>query len=113
MRESCIKCIKWKSLESAPMQLEPEFIGIDEAIRLSDLSRSEIYRRLSTGQLKAVRGGRKTLIVRENYTQMCKLIGEEEEIRFTPPPRRTAEEKARQIEEISRGSDGFEALVRG
>ena len=79
------------------MQLEPEFIGIDEAIRLSDLSRSEIYRRLSTSQLKAVRGGRKTLIVYETFKQMCKLMREEKEIRFTPPPRRKGDKLLAEI----------------
>jgi hypothetical protein len=89
-----------QNLESPPMLLEPEFIGIDEAIRLSDLSRSEIYRRLSAGQLKAVRGGRKTLIVYESFKQMCKLMREEGEIRFSPSPRQRTQEET---EEILRG----------
>jgi hypothetical protein len=84
------------------MLLEPEFIGIDDAVRVSDLSRSEIYRRLAAGQLKAVRGGRKTLIVYESFKEMCRQMREEQQIKFTPPPR-TQEDKARQTEEILRG----------
>ena len=86
------------------MLLEPEFIGIDEAVRISDLSRSEIYRRLSAGQLKAVRGGRKTLIIYESFKQMCQQMREEQQIKLTPPPSpRTQEDRTRQAEEILGG----------
>lgn len=43
--------------------IEPFAISINEAVRVSGLSRSEIYRRLSDGRLDAIKPSRSTLIL--------------------------------------------------
>ena len=43
--------------------LEPIAAAIPEACRISGLSRSEIYRRLATGDIRAVKSGARTLIL--------------------------------------------------
>jgi hypothetical protein len=45
---------------------EPLTVTIPEAVRLSGLSRSELYRRLSDGQVRAVKAGSRTLIVMDS-----------------------------------------------
>ena len=42
---------------------QPLTVTIPEAVRLSGLSRSEIYRRLGTGDIEARKSGSRTLIV--------------------------------------------------
>jgi hypothetical protein len=42
---------------------QPLTVTIAEAIRLSGLSRSEVYRRLSAGDIQARKSGNRTLIV--------------------------------------------------
>ena len=42
---------------------EPLLVTIREAVRLSGLSRTEIYRRLAAGSLEARKSGTRTLIV--------------------------------------------------
>ena len=46
--------------------LEPVTAPIQDACLLSGLSRSEIYRRLAAGDIRAVKSGSRTLIVMES-----------------------------------------------
>jgi hypothetical protein len=39
---------------------------IPEAVRISGLSRSEIYRRLATGDIRAIKSGSRTLILMDS-----------------------------------------------
>jgi hypothetical protein len=50
-------------MQSSASQATPLTITIPEAVRLSGLSRSEIYRRLGAGDIKARKSGSRTLIV--------------------------------------------------
>ena len=43
--------------------IEPLALSINEAVRVSGLSRSEIYRLLASDRIKAVKSGRTTLVV--------------------------------------------------
>ena len=43
--------------------VQPLTVTIHEAVRLSGLSRSELYRQLSTGRVQARKSGARTLIV--------------------------------------------------
>jgi helix-turn-helix protein len=43
--------------------IEPIAVTIPDAIRISGLSRSEIYRRLAAGDLEAIKSGARTLIL--------------------------------------------------
>jgi hypothetical protein len=45
---------------------DPLAVGIAEAVRLSALSRSAIYRELAAGNLRAVKHGTKTLILMDS-----------------------------------------------
>ena len=42
---------------------EPIAVPVLEAVRLSGISRSELYRRLAAGDIRAVKSGSRTLIV--------------------------------------------------
>jgi hypothetical protein len=42
---------------------EPWAIPIMEAVRLSGLSRSEIYKRMAAGQIEAIKSGSRTLVL--------------------------------------------------
>jgi hypothetical protein len=42
---------------------DPLAVPIPEAVRLSGLSRSELYRRLASGHVRAVKSGARTLIL--------------------------------------------------
>lgn len=48
------------------MNIEPLAATIPDAVRLSGLSRSEIYRRLAAGDIRAVKNGGRTLILMES-----------------------------------------------
>jgi predicted DNA-binding transcriptional regulator AlpA len=48
---------------------QPLAVTIPEAVRLSGLSRSEIYRRLSTRDIEARKSGSRTLIVWESLKE--------------------------------------------
>jgi hypothetical protein len=48
---------------SAIARLEPIAAAIPDACRVSGLSRSEIYRRLAAGDIRAVKSGARTLIL--------------------------------------------------
>ena len=50
-------------MQNAASRLDPIALPISEACKVSGISRSEIYRRLATGQLQAVKSGRTTLIL--------------------------------------------------
>lgn len=45
---------------------EPLAVRIPDAVRISGLSRSEIYRRIAAGDIRAIKSGRRTLIPMES-----------------------------------------------
>jgi len=45
---------------------EPLAVPLSEAVRLTGLSRSELYRRLANGQIQAVKAGVRTLVVMQS-----------------------------------------------
>jgi hypothetical protein len=46
--------------------IPPLAVTIPEAVRLSGISRSELYRRLAAGQVRAVKSGTRTLILMDS-----------------------------------------------
>jgi hypothetical protein len=48
------------------VRIDPLAVPIPEAVRLSGLSRSELYRRLATGHVHAVKSGTRTLILMDS-----------------------------------------------
>ena len=52
-----------RCLKGNGQSIEPITAPIPDASRVSGLSRSEIYRRLATGDIRAVKSGARTLIV--------------------------------------------------
>jgi excisionase family DNA binding protein len=52
-----------RRLKSGVSTIDPIAAPISEASRISGLSRSEIYRRLATGDIRAVKSGSRTLIL--------------------------------------------------
>jgi excisionase family DNA binding protein len=54
------------SQDRSPESTEPFTVTIREAARVSGLSRSEIYRRLAAGDLKAIKSGARTLVLMES-----------------------------------------------
>ena len=55
-----------RSLKSNGQPIEPITAPIPEASRISGLSRSEIYRRLAAGDIRAVKSGTRTLILMDS-----------------------------------------------
>jgi hypothetical protein len=53
-------------METEATRGRPLAVTILEAVRVSGLSRSEIYRRLSTGDIRAVKSGSRTLILMDS-----------------------------------------------
>lgn len=53
-------------MQTAPSRLDPITLSISEACKVSGISRSELYRRLASGQVCAVKSGRTTLILMES-----------------------------------------------
>ena len=51
---------------TAEPSITPLVMPVAEAIRFSGLSRSELYRRLAAGDLKAKKSGRKLLILADS-----------------------------------------------
>ena len=49
-----------------PLPLTPFACGIHEAVQFSGLSRSEIYRQLTRGDIHAIKSGTRTLILVES-----------------------------------------------
>ena len=43
--------------------VEPISVTVTDAVHLSGLSRSEVYRRLASGDIKAVKNGNRTLVL--------------------------------------------------
>ena len=54
--------------------LNPLFISLAEARTISGLSRSELYRRMAAGNIRAVKGGSRTLIVLESLIDHLKSL---------------------------------------
>lgn len=52
-----------RKMTTESLRIDPLAVPIPEAVRLSGISRSELYRRLATGQVRAVKSGARTLIV--------------------------------------------------
>lgn len=55
--------IEGRALKGGGSPVEPIAAPISDACRMSGLSRSEIYRRLATGDIRAVKSGSRTLIL--------------------------------------------------
>jgi hypothetical protein len=53
-------------MTTEPFRIDPLAVPIAEAVRLSGLSRSELYRRLATGHVRAVKSGARTLILMDS-----------------------------------------------
>jgi hypothetical protein len=49
--------------------LEPLAVTVDEGVRIIGRSRSEIYRKLASGELRAKKDGKRTLILFESLKQ--------------------------------------------
>ncbi len=54
------------SAPAAQRDIEPLALPICDAIRVSGLSRSEVYRRLAAGDIRAVKAGAKTLVLTQS-----------------------------------------------
>jgi hypothetical protein len=52
-----------------PPAMEPLVVSIPEVTRIAGISRSEVYRRLCKGQLRAIKSGARTLILMESLRQ--------------------------------------------
>lgn len=61
--------IEKTGLRGGPTSTEPITAPIPEASRISGLSRSEIYRRLAAGDIRAVKSGSRTLILMESLRE--------------------------------------------
>ena len=57
---------KDRHLKGSDTTLEPLAAPIPDACRISGLSRSEIYRRLASGDIRAVKSGSRTLILMDS-----------------------------------------------
>jgi excisionase family DNA binding protein len=53
-------------METETTRISPLALTIPEAVRVSGLSRSELYRRLADGKVRAVKSGARTLILMES-----------------------------------------------
>ena len=58
--------IEKRALKGGAPFMEPLAAPIPDACRISGLSRSEIYRRLVTGDIRAVKSGSRTLILMDS-----------------------------------------------
>jgi excisionase family DNA binding protein len=58
-----------RSLRGNGQPIEPIAAPIPEASRISGLSRSEIYRRLAAGDIRAVKSGSRTLILLDSLRE--------------------------------------------
>jgi hypothetical protein len=58
--------IERRALKGGASPIEPFATSIPDACRISGLSRSEIYRRLGAGDIRAVKSGSRTLILLES-----------------------------------------------
>jgi excisionase family DNA binding protein len=54
------------TMETITSQASPLAVTIHEAVRVSGLSRSELYRRLADGKVRAVKSGSRTLILMDS-----------------------------------------------
>ncbi len=54
------------TMENSTSQTSPLAVTIHEAVRASGLSRSELYRRLADGKVRAVKSGSRTLILMDS-----------------------------------------------
>jgi hypothetical protein len=52
-----------RSRRTPDLLIEPIAVTIPQAVRISGLSRSEIYRRLAAGDIEAIKSGTRTLIL--------------------------------------------------
>jgi len=53
-------------METETIRTSPLAVTIHEAVRVSGLSRSELYRRLADGKLRAVKSGSRTLVLMDS-----------------------------------------------
>jgi hypothetical protein len=58
--------VERRALKGGAPYIEPLAASIPDACRISGLSRSEIYRRLATGDIRAIKSGARTLIVMDS-----------------------------------------------
>jgi hypothetical protein len=55
-----------RKMTTEPLHIDPLTVPIPEAVRLSGISRSELYRRLAAGDVRAVKSGTRTLILMDS-----------------------------------------------
>jgi hypothetical protein len=55
--------VEKRALKGGALLMEALAASIPDACRISGLSRSEIYRRLATGDIRAVKSGSRTLVL--------------------------------------------------
>ena len=53
-------------METETIRTSPLAVTIHEAVRVSGLSRSELYRRLADGKVQAVKSGSRTLVLMDS-----------------------------------------------
>jgi hypothetical protein len=58
--------VEKRAIKGGAAFMEPLAAPIPDAYRISGLSRSEIYRRLATGHIRAVKSGSRTLILMDS-----------------------------------------------
>ncbi len=67
------------------IQTNPLALTMHEAVRVSGLSRSELYRRLADGKVRAVKSGSRTLILMDSLqTHLSNLPPASFAIRMSP-----------------------------
>ena len=55
-----------RKMTTKSLHIDPLAVPIPEAVRLSGISRSELYRRLATGHIRAVKSGARTLVLMDS-----------------------------------------------
>ena len=68
-----------------PKEIEQLTVRVTEAIRISGISRSELYRRLAKGEIEAVKIGKSILI---NVASLRAFVANLPCAEFAPPPRK-------------------------
>ena len=56
----------YPEMTTETLRTDPLAVPIQEAVRISGISRSELYRRLGSGDVRAVKSGARTLILMDS-----------------------------------------------
>jgi len=62
------------TLSLSIQETEPLTVTVERGTELTGLSRSEIYRRLLSGEVKAVKKGRQTLVIYESLKEFIRSL---------------------------------------